>query len=127
LNNQIKKSPPVEILEEQQPQALFPEIYTISSLRIDTTLPLIKFNNISDSVNTKQKFINASVKIPEGISKADLYLFIDKNKYDSFYQVNSGDYYFKKILLEPGKNLLEFFYRIGTKRSLSVYSIIIRE
>ncbi len=112
---------------DETPQALFPEVYNVANLKIDTKLPILKFYNLEDSITTKNSSIKISVQVPSKIRRTDLYLFVNKKKIDMFYQVSSGKYEFKNVSLINGENLIELFYRIGNKRSSSIYSVINKE
>ncbi len=116
-----------EFRKDQQEQQLFPEVYNLSTLKIDKKLPLLKLTNLKDSLKTAEDKISFNVKLNNKINYADLYLFVNGIKRDMYYQIPGGDYKFKYVKLKEGENLVELFYRIGGKRSSSVYSVIKRE
>lgn len=109
------------------PQSLFPEIFNISNLKIDKQLPNPKINNYQTELITDEKQIDISVNVPFTKGNIDLYLFVDNKKKDLFYRIKNGDYIFKNIKLNKGKNIIELFYKIGDRRTSSIYSSIIRE
>jgi hypothetical protein len=107
--------------QEDTPQIVYPGIFNITRLTIDKTLPLVKIKNMKHPFETPQEKLDIEVEIPPGIKKADLFLFINQIKKDMFYQVDSGSFIFKNVKSNKGKNYIELFYRIGEKRSSSVY------
>ena len=113
--------------DEEYPQNLFPEIINFKELLTDRNLPIVTFENFSEIVKTKKGKIDLTINLPYSRRVADIYLLVDECKKDMFYQVKPGFYNFKNVKLSRGENLIELFYRIGEKRSSSVYSIIIRE
>ncbi|MEO8399358.1 MAG: hypothetical protein ABI550_06015 [Ignavibacteriaceae bacterium] len=113
--------------ENLVPQQLFPDVFIISKLIIDNSFPLIKLINIEDSIVTSENFLDIKISTPKTKQKIDLFLFVNKVKTDMFYQIGKSKYTFKNIQLKNGKNLIEVFYRIGNKKSTSVYSLIIKE
>ena len=124
------KEPPENLLTEdaaQTPQALFPEIFNISNLTIDKQLPILEFINLNDTDNTAEKQIDVSVELPYPGRNVDLFLFVNRKKRDMFYQVFGRKYTFKDVVIDKGENLIELFYRLGQKRSSSIYCLINRE
>lgn len=111
----------------QNEQVLYPNIHDIYNLQVDKSLPLVKFENFSDTLKTSDKKISLNVIFPEKVQNADLFLLVNKIKRDMFYHVEPGTYCFKNIELENGENLIEIFYRINGRRSSSSYSVIIKE
>ncbi len=114
----------IQLDDLQAPQVLFPEIFEIENLKIDKNLPILKFINITASGTTNKNRINISVIVPSGKKTIDIFLFINQSKCDMFYQIGEGSFIFKNVYLQPGENLVELFYRIGNKRSSSIYSVI---
>jgi hypothetical protein len=112
-------------LNEEPVQALLPEIYEIQTLRIDTSLPILKFINLEDNVYVDSNRINITVRIPDEIKHSDLFLYVNGKKIDMYYQVPPGLYSFKNVRLDRKENLIELFYRIGNRRSISFYSNVI--
>ncbi|GEM_PF-4887362 len=112
---------------EEQSRNLFPEIFNISSLKTDPSLPIVKFKNFRNEIRTKEKFISLKVKLPALNNRVDLYLFLNKKKHDMFYQIHAGEYEFKNIELKDKENLLEIFYRTGMKKSIPSCSVILKE
>lgn len=113
------------ILQKQPP--LYPNAHDIYSLKVDDTLPLIKFKNIPDTLKTTNEKISFSVIVPSNAENVDLFLLINKIKKDMYYQAEPGEYHFNNVLLEPGENLIEIFYRVDHRKSASIYSVIIKE
>ena len=122
-SSRIKKG----IIDEQIPQNLFPEVFDIQSLKVNPALPILKFIKFKDTQRTKKSSIDLEIKLTHQIQKADLFLYVNKSKRDMFYQIDKGIYSFKNIKLKSGENLLEFFYRIGSKKSLPVFSVVYKE
>lgn len=113
--------------EEAVIPQLFPEVYNVSSLKIDNKLPVLSFKNFQDTIRTGSNSINLSVELNKKIKKADIFLYVDSDKKDMYYQSIPGIYQFKNINLKKGENLVEFFYRAGGRRSQSVYTVVIKE
>ncbi len=112
-------------LNDEPAQALFPEIYELQSLRVDTSLPILKFINLQDTAYVDTNRINITVEVPIELKRADLFLFLNRKKIDMYYQIPPGTYSFKNVRLNQKENLIELFYRIGNRRSLSFFSIVI--
>ncbi len=129
--SQVKKhkSPENSIPDEERiPQSLFPEIHNLSSLPIDKRLPMLKFKNPEELQPTKKSQITLTVEMPSKIQSADIYLFVNEEKKDMFYNVSSGGKYgFNYINLSVGINLIELFYRTGERKSSPVRATIVRK
>ena len=103
-----------------------PDIYNFTSLIIDSKLKPVKLK-LPDSLIWNKSLINISASIPRSVRVCDLFLVINSTKKDMFYRAKSGEYVFKNVILNAGRNELEIFYRIHQRRSKSATSIIIRE
>ena len=126
--NKIKGPPENLIIEEDRTQqALFPDVFELTDLKINKQLPLPQFLNIDESFTTNKTNINILVEICEYNKNFDLYLFVDGIKKDMYYQVELGKHLFKNIGLKSGKNLIESFYRTGSSKSTSIFSVVNRE
>ncbi len=110
--------------KEIEVEDLFPEIYNLSALKTESGFPLIKFRNLKDTITVNSVYLDVTVILPKTIKSADIFLFINNTKRDMFFQVPNGTYTFKKVLLKEDKNIIEVFYRIGNKKSLSSYSVV---
>jgi hypothetical protein len=115
------------VVEEESLPNLFPDIYDPASLNIDKNLPIVRIKNLADTLKTNSPQINIEFQIPNNKRKVDLYLFVNEQKRDMFYQVGSGIGAFKNVSLQNGENIIELFYRLAGKRSSSSYSVVIRE
>jgi hypothetical protein len=115
------------VVEEESLPNLFPDIYDPASLNIDKNLPIVRIKNLADTLKTNSPQINIEFQIPNNKRKVDLYLFVNEQKRDMFYQVGSGIGAFKNVSLQNGENIIELFYRSAGKRSSSSYSVVIRE
>ncbi|MBZ0199230.1 MAG: hypothetical protein K8H86_05135, partial [Ignavibacteriaceae bacterium] len=125
LNRDNKQSADkTERIEEELPPDLFPDIYDLSNLLIDPKLPFLQFKKFKDTLEVNAQIISVEVIVPSGIRNIDLFLFRNNRKIDMFYQIGAGVYKFNKVRLNEGENVIETFYRKGSKRSISVYSII---
>lgn len=131
LNNPA--ADPFEEKNESPIQALFPDIFKISELILDENLPLIKIISTDKTLKrdmnlrvTVKMLKSLKIELPGGIKNADLFLFVNKQKKDMFYQIPPGDYELKEIKLEKGENVIELFYRQSERRSLSSYLVIHR-
>lgn len=106
---------------------LYPEVFNIPELITDHSLPIIKLLNIEDSISTRKKFIDINLQVPVTEFPISLFLFINNKKRDMFYLITSGDYSFQNIKLIPGKNLIEIFYKLKSRKSTSILLNIINE
>lgn len=113
-----------EKIEEELPPDLFPDVYDLSNLIIDSKLPFLKFKNLKDTTSVYTQLVSVEVVIPPNIKNVDLFLFKNKRKTDMYYQISQGIYKFNNIRLIEGENIIEIFYRKNQKRSISVYTIL---
>ncbi len=102
-------------------KGLFPEIYDISDLITDHSLPLIKFLDIEDSLHTQQKLLQIKLQLPILESDIDIFLFVNKTKRDMYYQISTDTCSFNNICLDEGRNLIGVFYKIGVRKSTSIF------
>ena len=107
--------------EDSIPQALFPEIYEIKNLKLDKKLPLLKFCNYRSFQIISKKNIDIDIEVPELKKPVDLLLIVNHRKYDMFYKAVGGIYTFKNVEIDSEENIIEVFYRLGNKKSSSVY------
>jgi hypothetical protein len=125
INNQPDELMNLDITDHKKTADIM-GVLDLSKLIIDFKLKPAKLN-IPDSIYWKNSHINLSVMIPLSVRICDIYLLSNRKKKDLFYGVHGGNYEFKNISLEKGKNMLEVFYKIGKRRSESSSSIVIRE
>ena len=85
---------------------LFPEVFNISDLITDHSLPLIKLLNIEDSIITQKRFFDIKLQVPFAELPVDLFLFVNNKKRDMFYQIFSGEYAFRNINLALGEKFI---------------------
>ena len=123
-NKQTADSDLINAEEENLPE--IPDVYDFSKLTIDYKLKLVKLN-LPDSLKLINSQINVSAVIPSSVRLCDLFLLVNNKKRDMFYRASSGRYVFKNVSLSKGRNKIEIFYRIRTKRSRSETSIVIRD
>ena len=109
---------------DEIPQALFPDIYEIEKLKLEIDLPVLVFENLQAKQLINKNLRNVIVKVPAVMKPVDVFLFINHKKFDMYYKACEGIYNFKHVPINLGENLLEAFYRLGNKKSLSIYSII---
>jgi hypothetical protein len=122
------KSPPEAIVGESgKHDYQTPEIYEVSSLRIDSRLPQLKIKAGTDTVFSNSITTKVTVELPKKISGADIFLFNNGRKKDMYYHVDAGEYEFHKIFLDDSVNNLTFFYRLGNRRSLPAKLVVIKE
>lgn len=121
-NNQTENE--TERIDEELPADLFPDVYDLSNLIIEPKFLFLQFKNLKDTLVVDTQVISVEVVVPNGAKNIDLFLFRNKRKVDMFYQIGQGVYKFNNVRLNVGENVLETFYRNGSKRSISVYSII---
>ncbi len=123
----VQKTPESNIGESGKQDYQTPDIYEISSLRVDSRLPDLKINSAQDTIRTDSNTIQISVTVPQKISGADIFLFNNDKKKDMYYQVNSGEYKFRRVFLDDSVNNLVFLYRLGNRRSLPAKIVVIKE
>ncbi len=123
----VQKPPEGNIGESGTQDYQTPDIYEISSLRIDSKLPDIRIISVDDTIYTDSTSIQITVTVPPKISGADIFLFNNNKKKDMYNQVNSGDYIFRNIFLEDSVNNLVFLYRLGSRRSLPAKLVVIKK
>jgi hypothetical protein len=100
---------------------LFPAIYNILELPTDHSLPLIQLLNSEYPILITKKVLTIYVKVPVGNSVVDLFLFINKKKKDMYFQISGGEYSFNNIQLNEPENLIEIFYKRGSRKSTSIF------
>ena len=123
----VQKPPESNIGESGKMDYQTPDIYEISSLRVDSRLQSLKINTEKDTIRTESNTIQISVTVPKKISGADIFLFNNGKKKDMYSQVNSGEYLFRKVFLDDTVNNLVFLYRLGNRRSLPAKLVVIKE
>ena len=123
----VQKPPESNIGESGKQDYQTPDIYEISSLRIDSKLPDLKISALQDTIHTDSSAIQISVTVPQKISGADIFLFNNDKKKDMYYQVSGGNYIFRNIFLDDSANNLVFLYRLGSRRSLPAKLVVIKK
>lgn len=123
----VKKPPEVNVGESEKQDYQTPDVYEVNSLKIDSRLPHLKLKAMIDTVISNSFTAEVAVELPNKISHADIFLFNNGRKEDMYYQVDAGVYSFRRIMLDDSVNNLEFFYRLGSKRSLPEKLVIIRK
>ncbi|HSD63110.1 MAG TPA: hypothetical protein VLB50_04900 [Ignavibacteriaceae bacterium] len=122
-----KKPAEVNVGESEKQDYQTPEVYEVNSLRIDTRLPHLKIRSESDTIFSNYITTEIAVELPDKISNADIFLFNNGKKKDMYYQVGAGVYSFHHVLLDNPVNNLEFFYRLGNRRSLPEKLVVIKK
>jgi hypothetical protein len=122
----VKKSPEGKNGESEKHDYQTPDIYEVSSLKIDSRLPGLGIKSSKDTIFTDSAQIAISVELPRRISGADIFLFNNGKKKDIFYQVGTGEYLFSNIFLDDSVNNLVFLYRLGSRRSLPAKLVVIK-
>ncbi len=110
--------------DDKIPTTQFQDIFKLSNLKIDKELPSLKFNQKNNIQKTRSDKIDISVSIPKVKSNIDLYLFINGIKRDMFHRINPNKFSFRNVKLEEGKNKIELFYKLGNRKSSSIYCSI---
>ncbi len=123
----VPKPPEGNIGESGKQDYQTPDIYEVSSLRVDSRLPGLKINSQRDTIHTDSSALQISVTLPDKISGADLFLYLNNKKKDMYYQVSSGEYTFRNVFLEDTINNLVFLYCLGNRRSLPAKLVVIKE
>jgi hypothetical protein len=100
---------------------IFPTIYNDKDFFLDKNLkPIRVISILRKELLTKRK-INILFELMIEKLKADIFLILNGQKTDMYYSVTSGKYSFRNILLQPGKNRLEIFYRVQMSKSPSIF------
>jgi hypothetical protein len=123
----LKEPPEGKVGESEKQDYQTPDIYEVSSLKIDSKLPGLKVISAADTMFTDSTIVEMAVEVPKNINGADIFLFNNGKKKDMFYQVKTGIYRFKNVFLDDTINNLIFLYRLGNRRSLPVKIVIIKE
>lgn len=123
----VKNPPEGNVGESEKQDYQTPEIYEVNSLRIDSRLPHLRVKTETDTIFGDSVTTQVTVEIPEKISRADIFLFNNDKKKDMFYQVGTGVYVFRKVMLDDSVNNLVFFYRLGNRRSLPEKLVVIKK
>jgi len=123
----VKKTPENKSGESDKHDYQTPDIYEVSTLKIDSRLSSLRINSSEDTIFTDSNQIAISVKLPRRVSGADSFLFNNGKKKDIYYQVGSGEYLFRNIFLDDSVNNLIFLYRLGSRRSLPAKLVVIKE
>jgi hypothetical protein len=123
----VKEPPEGKFGESEKQDYQTPDIYEVSSLRVDSRLSDLKIKSARDTIFTDSAKVEITVEVPKNISGADIFLFNNGKKKDMYYQVKTGDYRFRNIFLDDSINNLVFLYRLGSRRSLPAKLVIIKE
>jgi hypothetical protein len=123
----VNKPPEVNVGEIEKQDYQTPEVYEVNSLRVDNRLPRLKLKTEKDTIFSASVSTEVIVELPGKISHADIFLFNNGKKKDMYYQVNTGVYSFRRIILDESVNNLEFFYRLGNRRSLSENLVVVKK
>ncbi len=123
----VKQPPEGKVGESGKLDYQTPDIYEVSSLKVDSRLPELTIISAKDTIFTDSSKVEVTVKIPQKISGADIFLFNNGKKKDMFYQVSSGEYSFRNVFLDDSVNNLVFLYRLGSRRSLPANLVVIKE
>jgi len=105
-------------------KTIFPHIYDNENLLEDNNLKPVKlFSRETKTVSRKEK-----IQIPFELlienSPADVFLYLNGQKLDMYYSIQSGRYSFN-IYPKVGKNIVEIFYLVNGCKSPSVFNKII--
>jgi len=103
---------------------IFKEKLNVYSFLINDNLSLISLPDFDSTFTTNKEKIDIKVNLPSKIRNADIYIFINKQKIDLYYNVKGGQYTFRGIRLFAGKNNIEVFYVIGNTRAKSTSILI---
>lgn len=123
----VQEPPEGKVGESEKQDYQTPDIYEVSSLRVDSRLPDLKIKSAKDTIFTDSSKVEITVEVPKKISGADIFLFNNGKKKDMYYQVKTGDYRFRNISLDDSVNNLIFLYRLGSRRSLPAKLVVIKE
>lgn len=123
----VKEPPEGKVGESEKRDYQTPDIYEVSSLKVDSKLPALKILSVNDTLYTDSAIVEMTVEVPKKITGADIFLFNNGKKKDMFYQGKTGVYTFKNVFLDDSVNNLTFLYRLGNRRSLPVTVVVIKK
>ena len=121
------KAPDVYPGESEKQDYHTPVVYDINSLKPDSKLPGLKLNPAKDTLYTFSNTVSVTIDLPERISSADIILLNNGLEKDLFSGVSTGSYTFRNIFLDDSVNNLQFFYRVGNRRSAPEKIVVIKE
>jgi hypothetical protein len=98
--------------EEQQP--LFLDSINLMELPVNSSLPEVEI--LKTSYKKLVKNLELKVRIPDTHRLVNIYLRVNGEKKDMFYQVQPGSYTFS-LSLPAGNNTLELFYTSNSSKS----------
>jgi hypothetical protein len=100
---------------------IFPTVYNDEDFFLDKNLKPIRVISIQKKELLAKRKINILFELMIEKLQADIFLILNEQKIDMYYSVTSGKYSFRNILLQPGKNVLEIFYRVQMSKSPTIF------
>ena len=107
--------------QQDKKRIIFPTIYNDEDFFLDKNLKPIRVISIKKRELLTKSKINIPFELMIDKLHADIFLILNGQKTDMYYSVTSGKYSFRNILLRPGKNILEIFYRVQMSKSPSIF------
>jgi hypothetical protein len=100
---------------------IFPTVYNDEDFFLDKNLKPIRVISIQKKELLTKRIINILFELMIEKLQADIFLILNGQKIDMYYSVTLGKYSFRNILLQPGKNILEIYYRVQMSKSASIF------
>jgi hypothetical protein len=116
------RMPPRDIAFRQEiKKIIFPTVYNEEDSFLNEKLKPIRVLSIQKKELLTKRKINILFELMVDKLQADIFLILNGQKTDMYYSVTSGKYSFRNILLKPGKNILEIYYRVQMSKSPSIF------
>ena len=111
----------VNAFRQEIKRNIFPAIYNDEDFFLDKNLKPIRVISIQRKELLTKRKINILFELMIEMLQADIFLILNEQKTDMYYSVTAGKYSFRNILLKPGKNILEIYYRVQMSKSPSIF------
>lgn len=107
--------------QQDKKRIIFPAIYDDKDFFLDKNLKPIRVISVQKKGLLSKRKIDILFELMIENLQADIFLILNGQKTDMYYSVTSGKYSFRNILLQPGKNELEIYYRVQMSKSPSIF------
>ena len=107
--------------QQDKKRIIFPAIYDDKDFFLDKNLKPIRVISVQKKGLLSKRKIDILFELLIENLQADIFLILNGQKTDMYYSVTSGKYSFRNILLQPGKNELEIYYRVQMSKSPSIF------
>jgi len=107
--------------QQDKKRIIFPAIYDDKDFFLDKNLKPIRVISVQKKGLLSKRKIDILFELMIENLQADIFLILNGQKTDMYYSVTSGKYSFRNILLQPGKNELEIYFRVQMSKSPSIF------